>query len=89
MWRHGARAGRVRWLSRGRTPGASGAGESGGNWLEEHFKDFLRCIKTRQKPRSNEVLGYYVMTALHMGIHSYLSKAVYEFDEKEEKAARV
>jgi len=60
-----------------------------GGSLEEHFKDFLSCIKTRQKPRSNEVLGYYVMTALHMGIHSYLSKAVYEFDAEEEKAKKV
>jgi len=87
MWRHGARAGRVRWLSRGRTPGATGAGESGGDWLE--VKDSLNCIKTREKPRSNEVLGYYVMTALHMGIHFYLSKAVYEFDAEDERATRV
>ena len=48
--------------------------------LEEHFKDFLDCIKTRQKPRSNEMFGYYIMTALHMGIHSYQKGRVMEFD---------
>lgn len=57
--------------------------------LDEHFKDLLNCIKTRAKPRSNEVLGYYVMTALHMGVRSYLNRGVYEFDAEEERAERV
>jgi hypothetical protein len=64
------------------------ARERGGS-LEEHFKDFLSCIKTRQKPRSHEMLGYYVMTALHMGVKSYLNRGVYEFDAEEERARRV
>ena len=53
--------------------------------LEEHFKDFLDCVKSRQKPRSNEVIGYHIMTALHMGIHSYQEGKVMEFDPKTEK----
>lgn len=48
--------------------------------LEEHFKDFLDCTKSRAKPRSNEVLGYQVMTALHMGIHSFQKGRSMEFD---------
>jgi hypothetical protein len=61
--------------------------ERGGS-LDEHFRDFLSCIKTRQKPRSHELLGYYVMTALHMGVRSYRNKGVYEFDFREERASR-
>lgn len=54
--------------------------------LEGHWRDFLQCVKTREKPRSNEVIGYHVMTALHMGIHSFLKGRAMEFDEKKEKA---
>jgi predicted dehydrogenase len=54
--------------------------------LEEHFKDFLDCTRTRQKPRSNELLGYYVMTALHMGIHSYMKGRAMDFDPTTEQA---
>jgi predicted dehydrogenase len=60
-----------------------------GGSLEEHFKDFLRCVRTREKPRSNEVLGYHVMTALHMGITSYLTGRTMEFDPEKEAARSV
>jgi len=53
--------------------------------LEEHFKDFLDCVKSRRKPRSHEVLGYQVMTVLHMGIHSFRKNKVYEFDPTTEQ----
>ncbi len=49
--------------------------------LDLHFTDFLECVKTRNKPRSNEVYGNYVMTALHMAVHSYLRGRAMEFDE--------
>ncbi len=49
--------------------------------LEEHFRDFLDCVKVRRKPRSNEMLGYQVMTALHMGIHSYQTGRSMAFDQ--------
>jgi len=54
--------------------------------LEEHFRDFLDSMRAPRKPRSNEVLGYYVMTALHMGIHSYLKGRAMEFDPETEQA---
>lgn len=57
--------------------------------VEAHWKDFLNCIKTRQKPRSNEVLGYHVMTALHMGIHSYRRGRAMEFDPSTEQVRAV
>jgi predicted dehydrogenase len=53
--------------------------------LEEHFRDFLGCVKSRQKPRSHEVLGYQVMVALHMGIYSYRTGRALEFDPSTER----
>ncbi|HIE52870.1 MAG TPA: Gfo/Idh/MocA family oxidoreductase [Armatimonadetes bacterium] len=57
--------------------------------LAEHWKDFLQSVKTREKPRSHEVLGYYVMTALHMGITSYLTGRTLEFDPQTEQTRPV
>ncbi len=57
--------------------------------LEEHFRDFLDCMRSRQKPRSSEVIGYHVMTALHMGIHSFQKGRVMEFDPKTGRAKAV
>jgi len=52
--------------------------------LEEHWRDFLNCVRTREQPRSNAQPGYYVMTAIHMGIRSFLEGRAMEFDEKTE-----
>jgi predicted dehydrogenase len=52
--------------------------------LDEHWKDFLRCVHSREKPRSHEVYGYYVMAALHMGVRSYLEGKVFSFDRDKE-----
>ena len=57
--------------------------------LDEHFRDFLDCVKSRRKPRSNEVIGNYVMTALHMGIHSFQKGKVMEFDAAKGQAKSV
>lgn len=57
-----------------------------GSSLRLHWRDLLESIKTRRKPRSNEVIGYRVMTALHMGIHSYRKGVAMEFDEEKEIA---
>jgi predicted dehydrogenase len=48
--------------------------------LDEHWKDLLNCVRTRQQPRSHAQLGYYVMTALHMGIRSYQEGRALIFD---------
>lgn len=45
-----------------------------------HWRDFLSCVKTRKKPRSDEVMGYRVMAALSMGIKSYRSGKAMGFD---------
>ena len=54
--------------------------------LEEHRKDFLKCIEMRQKPRSHEVHGYHVMAALHMGVRSYLEGKVLDFQPEKQEA---
>ncbi len=50
--------------------------------LDNHYRDFFNCVKTRNKPRSHEVFGYRVMAALTMGIMSYRSGKAMGFDEK-------
>lgn len=60
-----------------------------GESLDEHYKDFLDCIKTRNKPRSNELLGYRVMCVLHMGVHSYLEGRTMQFNPTAGKASPV
>jgi len=54
--------------------------------LEEHWKDFLSAIESRKKPRSDEILGYHVTAALHMGVRSFLEGKVFEFDAAKEQA---
>lgn len=53
-----------------------------GESLDEHFRDLLDCVKSRNRPRSHEELGLRVMTVLHMGIHSYLMGKTLTFDEE-------
>jgi len=60
------------------------ASRKGGS-LDEHWKDFLGSIHSRRKPRSHELHGYHVMTALHMGVRSYLEGKVFEFDARKEE----
>ena len=57
-----------------------------GGSLESHWLDFLTCVRSREKPRSNELHGYHVMTAIHMGMLSYLNGCAYEFDRESEVA---
>lgn len=57
--------------------------------LEEHWKDFLKCIRTREKPRSHEIHGYHVMAALHMAVRSYLEGKVLEFHPEREEVIAV
>ncbi len=51
----------------------------------DHMDNFLQCIRTREKPHCNEVLGYRVMVAIGMGVRAYREQKVMLFDlEKEE-----
>jgi hypothetical protein len=50
-----------------------------------HWKNFLDCVRTREKPVSDVEFGYQVQAALCMGMLSFLQKKVARFDaEKQE-----
>jgi len=50
-----------------------------------HMDNFLQCIRTREKPNCNEIVGYRVMVAIGMGVRAYREQKVMLFDlEKEE-----
>jgi len=56
-----------------------------GESLDEFWREFFNCVKTRQKPRSNEIVGCHVTMALNMAVHSYLKGRAMEFDPKRER----
>lgn len=45
-----------------------------------HWKNFLQCVRTREKPVSDVEFGYNVQAALCMGMLSYLNKKTARFD---------
>jgi len=45
-----------------------------------HWKNFLECVRTREKPISDVEFGYRVQAALSMGMLSFLQKKVARFD---------
>ena len=49
-----------------------------------HWKNFLECVRTRQKPVSDVEFGYHVQTALCMAMLAYLKKSVAQFDRAKE-----
>jgi predicted dehydrogenase len=69
---------------------AAGGGETreikgSRHWsLENHWLDFLDCVKTRKQPRSDAAMGYKVMTVLHMGVRSVRSGMGLGFDPQTE-----
>jgi predicted dehydrogenase len=50
-----------------------------------HWKNFLDCVRTRERPVSDVEFGFHVQTALNMAMLSYLKRKVATFDfEREE-----
>ncbi len=45
-----------------------------------HWQDFLRCVRTREKPASDVEFGYHVQVALNMAMLSFLQRKVATFD---------
>jgi predicted dehydrogenase len=45
-----------------------------------HWKNFLQCVRSREKPVSDVEFGYQVQAALCMGMLSFLQKKVARFD---------
>lgn len=52
---------------------------------QEHMQDFLRCVRTREKPRCDIELGYAVQVPLIMAMQSYVSGKVAYFDAAAEE----
>jgi predicted dehydrogenase len=50
-----------------------------------HWKNFLECVRTRQKPVSDVEFGYHVQTAMNMAMLAYLKKKVARFDAQRER----
>jgi predicted dehydrogenase len=59
---------------------ATGAGDpSSAEWL---MKNWLECIKSREKPIADEVQGYYSCMACFMGLEAYKQRKRIEWDHK-------
>jgi len=50
-----------------------------------HWKNFLQCVRTREKPVSDVEFGYHVQTALCMGMLSFLNRRVARFDAERQQ----
>ncbi len=51
----------------------------------EHWRDFLRCVRSRRQPRSNVEFGHRVHVALAMTMQGFLRQKVARFDARAEE----
>jgi len=49
---------------------------------ENHMENFLRCVKTREKPVLDALTAYKAMVAIYMSVKSYREGKVLFFDER-------
>ncbi len=54
------------------------------NLTLDHWRNFIHCVRTREKPNSDVEFGFHVQTALNMAMLSYLQKKVATFDSAKE-----
>ena len=52
---------------------------------ETHMENFLRCVRTRQKPVLDADTAYRAMVTIGMAVQSYREGRVLYFDESAEK----
>jgi len=52
---------------------------------ESHMENFLRCVRTREKPVLDALTAYKAMVAIGMGVQSYREGRVLYFDEHKQK----
>jgi predicted dehydrogenase len=50
-----------------------------------HWKNFLECVRTREKPVSDVAFGLHVQAALNMAMLSWMNKKVAQFDFAKEE----
>ena len=53
--------------------------------VRAHWKNFLDCVRTREKPVTDVEFGYRVQVALNMAMLSFLQKKVATFDLAKEE----
>ncbi|HIE52883.1 MAG TPA: Gfo/Idh/MocA family oxidoreductase [Armatimonadetes bacterium] len=53
--------------------------------VQEHLRNFLQCVRTREKPYSDLELNYYVQTALIMAMLSFVEGKAAHFDAAAEE----
>ncbi|MBI1387607.1 MAG: gfo/Idh/MocA family oxidoreductase [bacterium] len=52
---------------------------------EDHYDNFLRCVRTREKPNLDSGTAYRAMVTIAMSVESFRSGKILYFDEKNEK----
>jgi predicted dehydrogenase len=52
---------------------------------ESHMENFLRCVRTREKPVLDALTAYKAMVTIGMSVQSYREGRVLYFDDKKEK----
>jgi hypothetical protein len=52
---------------------------------EDHMQNFLRCVRTRQKPVLDSLTAYKAMVTIGMSVQSYREGRVLYFDERKQK----
>lgn len=50
-----------------------------------HWKNFIQCVRTRQKPVSDVEFGLHVQAALNMAMLSFLHEKVAKFDNAQQE----
>ena len=50
-----------------------------------HWRNFLHCVRTREKPVSDVEFGYHVQIALNMAMLAWLNQKVARFDAASEQ----
>jgi len=52
---------------------------------ESHMENFLRCVRTREKPVLDALTAYKAMVTIGMSVQSYREGRVLYFDEHKQK----
>ena len=55
---------------------------------EDHMQNFLRCVKSRQKPVLDALTAYKAMVTIGMSVQSYREGRVLYWDEKKQKVVQ-
>jgi predicted dehydrogenase len=53
-----------------------------------HMEDFLRCVKTREKPVLDALTAYKAQAVISLAVQSYREGRVLFFDERRQKVVR-